>query len=116
MPTDQEIFDNACLGLKGQSYMPSYAPGIGMVVLDFRGRRCALGWSVDDALPGEKSSPKWKEIRYRPRSPAPAILDAHDTTLRVFGAKAWVKRMAEIAIQWGLDDSCLYFTVTEDVP
>lgn len=107
--TNQELFDNACLGIIGQDHMPAMDGGACVALSRDGKRRCALGWSVTDTKPGMATSPQWDRLNM-PGTIAEGLRGAHDESLRSGGRSAWENEMARLAIVWGLDDSCLWMT------
>jgi hypothetical protein len=106
MPTEQELFDNAALGIRWQRFERAIQAGR-CVSQTLDGRRCALGHSITDAKPGALETRQWAQI-YSTLLGC-ALVSAHDSSL-MLGTKCWFDRMAEIALHFGLDDSALYFT------
>lgn len=114
-PTPQELYDNACLGIIGQGLEACMGPELGCLAMSADGkRRCAIAWSCTDVEPGKLTSPQWRTLAEDKL--AEALRDAHDDTLVIDGPDAWRTRMAEIAIEHGLDDSCLYFAPARTTP
>ena len=110
--TYQEIFDNAALGIVGQGGKSCYDERLdALLVMDDRGNRDAVGWSVTDAKPGDVTTPQWEALSLLPLGLA--LHDAHDETLHLFGFEFWQRYMSGIALDFGLDDSCVYFQVTK---
>lgn len=114
MTSDQELFDNAALGIKWQGHRAAIGhDNNGCRVLTSDGRRCALGHSVTDAKPEWGTSRQW--IKLSRTALGAALVAAHDGTLACSRGTwldrilAWKTRMAEIALQFGLDDSVLWF-------
>lgn len=107
-PSDQEMFDKAALGIAGQGYEPAWDKEQSVcVILTAGGRRCALGHCVTDAIVGKTWSPQWTALS---RTYLGCILAyAHDNLLVQDGREGWLRRMSEIALECGLDDSVLYF-------
>jgi hypothetical protein len=110
-PTPQELFDNAALGIIGQGMRAAYDKSAGTCcILLEDGRRCALGHSVTDAEIGHLGSSQWHSLDH---GLGAALRIAHDAILAEYGdhVNDWRTRMAEIALEFGLDDSTLYFKV-----
>jgi hypothetical protein len=115
-PTDQQMFDNACLGIIGQGYawaLGKTSCGRDVCVVEtLDGRRCALGHSIADHLVNFPSTPQWDVLFETPLGRR--LARAHDRCARFGGSRprlAWKREMAKIALEFGLDDSCLYFVL-----
>lgn len=113
-PPDQELFDNAALGIMGQGFQRATVTTLkGKTVcctLTPDGKRCALGHSIGDSRPGSRWTRQFARLEQRVL--ARELIDAHDGTLAV-GAIPWTRHMADIAFRYGLDDSVLYFQETK---
>lgn len=111
-PDAQTLYDNACLGIIGQGMQACMDAIYGCLAMSADGkRRCAIAWSCTDVEPGKLTSKQW--ARLAKDNLAADVRDAHDDTLVNEGPDAWRTRMAEIAIEHGLDDSCLWFTLAD---
>jgi len=115
LPGDQELFDNAALGIIGQGYVRCTMPNNDVcLVMSSDGKsRCALGWSCYDATPGSPTTAQWDRIKHD-SFVAHELLAAHDFTLKK-GKEEWQTFMSEIALSHGLDDSCVYMTPVNDI-
>lgn len=116
-PSPQQLFDNACLGIIGQGMRAAYDSELELCqAMAEDGTRCAIAHSCSDVEPGETASPQWRQLT-KYDSPVIALskwlIDAHDRVLVEAGGVKWRTRMAEIALEFGLDDSCLYFVLKE---
>lgn len=108
MITNQQLFDNAALGIIGQGHKVSIDPETGgCVVLNSDGLRCALGWSCTDVKVNQGSSPRWHQLSEKRLGMALRI--AHDSYLRIYGKETWEEQMSKVALEFKLDDSCVYF-------
>lgn len=108
--TPQQLFDNAAYGIASQGHRAAVCDDGTCVALTPDGRRCALGWSVTDATAGDVFTLQWDELSKT--SLGFHLANAHDYDLRRNGGKdAWLRRMAEIALEYGLDDSALWMEV-----
>lgn len=112
--TNQRLFDNAALGIIGQGTKPCIGEDllhgdsqVCQVMSDDGGSRCALGWSVKDAKPGDQTTPQWDKLTTR--NIAELLRRAHDETLLEKGPAQWRKHMSNIALEYKLDDSYVYF-------
>ena len=110
--TEQELFDNAALGIIGQGGVAAFDLKRGCVTMTTEGARCALGWSVNDAKPDATTTPEWRTISSLPlgvelRRAHDVILAAYNNKPEAFGQ--WQELMSMIALGFGLDDSAVYF-------
>lgn len=119
-PTSQELFDAAVLGItlhnKGKACVN--LAGNCLVMSDDGASRCAISWSLTDAMPGRCQSPQWVALTTYSRTNPVAFVacrlrTAHDMTLHFMGYEAWRVHMANIALEFRLDDSTLWW-VTDD--
>lgn len=113
MITNQELFDNAALGIILHNDGKACMQGAACVIMSQDGKfRCAIGWSVTDAEPGDPDSHQWVEITEAYQI-GPYLRDAHDDILACSGFAEWQGYMSRLALAFRLDDSAVYHTLKE---